>query len=280
MITMTTKEIAELTGKQHFHVLRDADRVIEQLKGASKIGASSPVQAGASKSEAVNGLKSEVVNGPNFGAVESTYLSAQNKPLRMLVLDKTLTFTIITGYDSTLRYAVVARWIDLERAANPEFDGKAIVSIISDLQARVDLMAPAYKEHVRKGTTGRGYLIDEAARMVGLTGPVVRAWFLAHRVTRKEKIGPVTVNGQETRIAVNPRFLSEGFAKKGASLSHGGHPDGFKLTAKGLEWLTEKAGEITAWDTERKALKAHKDADGFVVDITGDGAEKLKTHQL
>ncbi|UMZ14726.1 Rha family transcriptional regulator [Pseudomonas sp. MPFS] len=263
-ITMTTKEIAELTGKQHKNVLRDADRIIEQLKEAS-----STAQGG--------GLKTEL---SSIGATEAEYMSAQNKPLRMLVLDKALTFTLITGYDSTLRYAVVARWIDLERAANPEFDGKAIVAIISDLQARVDLMAPVYAEHVRKGTTGRGYLIDEAARMVGLTGPVVRAWFLAHRVTRKEKVGPVTVNGQETRTTVNPRFLSEGFAKKGPSRSHSGHPDGFKLTAKGLEWLKEKAEEITSWDTARKSLKIHKDADGFVTSITGEGSQGLRLDQL
>lgn len=39
----------------------------------------------------------------------------------MLVLDKHLTFTLITGYDTGLRHNVVGRWIALEAQANPGF---------------------------------------------------------------------------------------------------------------------------------------------------------------
>lgn len=256
-VTMTTVEIAAMTGKRHDNVLRDADRAIELV----------------SKSRASN-LRSQIE-----GATEATFES-RGKQYRMLVLNRHMVFTLITGYDTTLRYTVVGRWIELEQAANPAFTSQAITATLIDLQSRVDMMAPAYKEHTRKGTTGRGYLVDEACRMAEVPCKVTREWFLERKVTIKRRTGPVTVEGQAVIIEAHPQFIDKGYAKKGASRSHGGHPDGFKLTLKGLEWLKTKREVILAWDAERKKVRLVHDADGFVVDITGEGSAAMTVADL
>ena len=78
-LSMSTREIAELTGKQHAHVMRDFNDVCEALE----IGASS------------------------FGA---SYLSEQNKLLPMFNLPKDLTTTLVSGYSIPMRHAIVKRW--------------------------------------------------------------------------------------------------------------------------------------------------------------------------
>ena len=81
---MTSKEIAELTGKQHAHVMRDIREHIE----AGAIGRS------------------------NFG--ESSYLNEQNKSQPMYELDFEATMIVVTGYDVNRRAAVIRRWKALE----------------------------------------------------------------------------------------------------------------------------------------------------------------------
>lgn len=68
-LTMSTREIAELTGKEHKNVLRDADKMLEELGiGASKFG--------------------------------SSYLSEQNKELRQLNLPKRECLILVSGYST------------------------------------------------------------------------------------------------------------------------------------------------------------------------------------
>lgn len=77
-ITMTTVEIAAMTGKRHDHVLRDADRAIELVM----------------KSRAPN-LGSQI-ESKDVDATEGTFEN-RGKQYRMLVLNKHLVFTLITG---------------------------------------------------------------------------------------------------------------------------------------------------------------------------------------
>jgi len=81
---MTSLELADLSGKQHAHVMRDIRDLITQ--GA--IGQSS------------------------FG--ESSYVNVQNKQQPMYTLDFEATMTLVTGYDAKRRAAVIRRWVALE----------------------------------------------------------------------------------------------------------------------------------------------------------------------
>lgn len=80
---MTTREIAELTGKRHDHVLRDVGVMFKKLR----------------------------LDAPNFGVI---YLDSMNRQKTEYVLDQELTFTLITGYNIKLRNLVVKRWLELE----------------------------------------------------------------------------------------------------------------------------------------------------------------------
>jgi phage regulator Rha-like protein len=214
-VTMTTVEIAELTGKAHNNVLRDARKVIE-----------------------VTQLKSEQCSNDDqaYGFCEATYRDSRNAERPMLVLDKHLTFTLITGYDTGLRHTVVGRWIELEAQANPDFLAETIKATLDTLQTQVNAMAPAYDEHVRKGRTV-GYSWREACRLAGIDHPdKLLALMITQGKARKTSTG---------HTELHPDYHTKGFLKavKPTNLitqSNGGHL--FKVTSTGLsKWLKVKA---------------------------------------
>jgi Rha family phage regulatory protein len=89
--TMSSREIAELTGKQHAHVMRDIRVTLGELLG----------EVGLSK----------------FG---SSYLNAQNKEQPEFLLPKRESLILVSGYDVHLRAKIIDRWQELEaRAAKP-----------------------------------------------------------------------------------------------------------------------------------------------------------------
>ena len=81
---ISSREIAELTGKQHNHVMRDIRNLIEQ--GA--------------------------IGQLNYG--QSSYINSQNKKQPMYLLDKEASLVLATGYNAVLRAKIVKRWIELE----------------------------------------------------------------------------------------------------------------------------------------------------------------------
>lgn len=87
---MSSREIADLTGKQHAHVMRDIRIMLDELWGND----------GQSR----------------FG---SSYLNAQNKPQPCYNLPKHETMVLLTGYSVTLRSRILARWQELEAGAAP-----------------------------------------------------------------------------------------------------------------------------------------------------------------
>ena len=80
---MTSREIAEVTGKRHDHVKRDVDVMFKELE----------------------------LDAPKFGVI---YLDSRNRQQIEYVLDEELTLTLVTGYSIKLRNAVIKRWKQLE----------------------------------------------------------------------------------------------------------------------------------------------------------------------
>ncbi|WP_051305604.1 Rha family transcriptional regulator [Desulfogranum mediterraneum] len=85
---MSSRQIAERTGKEHKHVMRDIRTLVDQ----------------EAIHESSFGLMSYPVEIGN-GAVRQS---------QMYQLDFHATMTLITGYRADLRAAVIARWIELE----------------------------------------------------------------------------------------------------------------------------------------------------------------------
>lgn len=84
-LTMSSLEIAGLTGKRHHHVLRDIRNMLHALgEGETKFG--------------------------------STYLDPQGKPHPVFNLPKRETLILVSGYATELRARIIDRWMELEAA--------------------------------------------------------------------------------------------------------------------------------------------------------------------
>lgn len=94
---MTSKEIAELTGKEHKHVMRDIRAMLDAL-------------------------------GQPSDQFWTDVLDSYGRPQPAFALPKDLTLTLVTGYNVVLRNRIVNRWIELESApafALPNFANPA-----------------------------------------------------------------------------------------------------------------------------------------------------------
>lgn len=82
-LTMSSREIAELTGKRHDHVMRDIKAMLDSLGGV-----------------------------PSFG---DTYRNEQNgQEYPIFRLDKEHTLCLVSGYNVKMRMAIIQRWQVLE----------------------------------------------------------------------------------------------------------------------------------------------------------------------
>ena len=89
-LTMSSREIAELTGKGHRHVLRDLDVLRGQL-------------------------------GEMFAGSAQTWTHPQNSQrYPEYVLDKDTTLCLVAGYDAVVRMRIIKRWQDLEAQQAPK----------------------------------------------------------------------------------------------------------------------------------------------------------------
>lgn len=87
-LTMSSREIAELTGKQHKDVLSDCRKMFDALNFRSA----------------------------DFSA---DYKDAMNRTQSEYLLNQDLTMTLVMGYSTELRYKVAVRWRELENGTKP-----------------------------------------------------------------------------------------------------------------------------------------------------------------
>lgn len=92
VVTMSSKEIAELTGKEHSNVLRDIRNLVANLQNSD--------------------LK------PVYKT--SSYVGDNGQLYPMYELDKDTCLTLLLGYDAPARFRVVKRWQDLEAMNAPK----------------------------------------------------------------------------------------------------------------------------------------------------------------
>jgi anti-repressor protein len=103
---MSSREIAELTGKQHKHVLEDTRKMLTGLD----------------------------LHSADFSA---QYTDSTGRSLPCFNLPKDLTITLVSGYNVQMRYAITKRWMELEAQqapAIPQSFSEALL-LASQLQA-------------------------------------------------------------------------------------------------------------------------------------------------
>ena len=121
-LTMSSLDIAELTGKRHDNVLRDIDTMLAALSSEMKAGFKS-----------------------------STYLDGSGKPNRLVVMDKDSTICLVSGYDANARMSIIKRW--------QEFEQNNSFNIPTTFAGALALAAKMAEENEKLGVTVKGQTV-------------------------------------------------------------------------------------------------------------------------
>ncbi len=87
-LTMSSREIAELTAKEHKNVKRDIETMLQQL-------------------------------GEDTLKFERIFFDSMNRKRAEYRLPKDLTITLVAGYSAVLRHRIVTRWMEFEAQSQP-----------------------------------------------------------------------------------------------------------------------------------------------------------------
>ena len=212
--TMSTREIAELTGKLVKHVNRDAEQMIDDLRAAGE-------------------------DGPDLDHVRIDrdargYIVAIHLP-------QDLSITLVTGYSVVHRHRVVKRWQELEArnapAALPDFaDPVAAARAWADateskFKAETELALAAPKvEMVDRYMDATGtQTFRQVAKLLGAKEPAFRAFLAARRILYQ-------IGGTWTPYA---EHLDAGrFVVKTGSADNGHAFSAARFTPKGVAWVS------------------------------------------
>lgn len=135
-LTMSSREIAELTGKEHKNVIRDIRLML-------------------------TGLKTEPSN------YVGSYRDVTGRALPSFDLPKRETLILVSGYSVELRARIIDRWMELEQGGQPAAidysDPKIALGLISHLQETIAEQGQRLKKLDRlEGATGSMCITDAA----------------------------------------------------------------------------------------------------------------------
>lgn len=146
--TMSSREIAELTGKEHKNVMADIRRIEQELAG--------------------------LISQPG------SYKDANNQERTMLLLNKDNTLLLMSGYSVALRKKIIDRWQELENQQQQ----KLPTTYLSALEQLVE----SVKENQRLELINnklmhvdKTYTASEIAKELGLTSATALNMLLNHK---------------------------------------------------------------------------------------------------
>jgi len=214
---MSSREIANLTGKQHKNVKRDIASMLSDLEKDAL-------------------------------SFERTYLDGQNRNQTEYLLDREHTDCLLTGYSAPLRMAVVRRWRELEEQAAPRIPANYAEALqLAADQAKetqrllgvIELQAPKLAAIRRLAAAEGAICITDAAKQLGIAPSRLFDWLQANRWIYRR--------GGSTRwIAMQPR-IRDGFLKHKVTALKPDIETGVEraayqplVTPKGLARLAEK----------------------------------------
>jgi phage antirepressor YoqD-like protein len=216
---MSSREIADLTGKRHDNVKRDIVVMLKDLKA--------------------DALK-----------FEDIYLDGRNRQQVQYLLDREHTDCLLTGYSAELRMEVIRRWRELEarvigHVQIPADFAQALrlaadqVEHSRQLQEVIDRQAPKVAAIQRLAAAEGAICITDAAKHLGISPSKLFDWMQANRWLYRR--------GGSTRwIAMQPRIRS-GYLKHKVTALKPDTETGIEraafqplVTPKGLACLAEK----------------------------------------
>ena len=211
-LTMSSREIADLLGKELSHVNRDIRRMISHLQDDPELDHVREEQDGRGYTTAFH-------------------------------IGRELTFTLLTGYNVWLRRRVIARWQELEarHPAPAQLTRLDILKLaMASEQARIEaeaqlaLAAPKVEfvdRYVQPSTGSMG--VREVCKLLGAKLNAFTDFLLKRGLMyRTTPQGPLTPRAEHMH---NGRFEAKtGTAEHGETSHAFVH---YKFTAKGVEWI-------------------------------------------
>lgn len=210
VLTMSSREVADLTGKDHDNVRRDIRHMAETL---------------------------------SLSFEEKTEASEGGRPAKVFVLPKRESLILVSGYSIELRAKIIDRWQELEASAGPVLPKTMAQALrlaadqaeqIEAQQALLEQQRPAveFVERYTDSTGNKGF--REVCKLLKAKENAFRAFLLERKVMYR-------LAGVMTPYADH---LDAGrFEVKTGSAEHGDSSHAFnqaKFTPKGVAWI---AGE-------------------------------------
>jgi phage antirepressor YoqD-like protein len=150
VLSMSSREISDLTGKQHAHVVRDIRAMLAQIHGIKD----DP------------NLDDIDIKGVSFERDARNYISLAR-------LDKDHTLTLLTGYDAKARFRVVQRWQELEASKPPELSREQILVMALEserervrLAHKLEAVQPMVQFHEEVAQAEGEFAVDEACALL------------------------------------------------------------------------------------------------------------------
>ena len=249
-VTMSTREIAELTGRDHKNVLRDV-RIQLLMLLAGDIMRDLHKQIGGANEQlsrfvADNNLRyfEVYVDGSNLSHEQNQGFSVTKDErgyTAEIHLSKEHTITLLTGYDVEARHKVVQRWQQLEQHAGPAVPQTMAQALrlaaeqaeqIEQQQAALALAAPKV-EYVDRYVAANGASgFRQVAKLLKANEHEFRAWLQDQKIMYR-------LGGE---WAAYQNHIDAGrFVVKAGVASHNEHAfSTTKFTPKGVNWI---AGE-------------------------------------
>lgn len=203
-LTMTSREIAEVTDKQHQHVKRDIERMFSELNEDASI----------------------------FGRI---YTDSMNRTQTEYVLDKEHTECLVTGYSAILRMRVIKRLHELEEKARLPTDYlSALKALTAEVEERQKLeqtlaIAAPKAEFVDNYVQASGLMgFREAAKLLKVKENDFRLFLMDNNIMYKlaGKLTPYSQHLDAGRFSVKTGEAGNGHAFTQV-----------KFTPKGIQWI-------------------------------------------
>lgn len=203
-LTMSSREISELTGKRHDNVMADIRKMLVEIQSPEKLG---------------------------------DYIDTKNRKQQMLLLNKEECLCLISGYSIKLRMSIIKRWQELESQKNliPQTLPEAL-RLAADLAEQKQIVeqqlaiAAPKAEFVDRYVQATGLLgFREASKLLKVKENFFREFLISKRIMYKlaGKLTPYSEHLDTGRFDV----------KTGESQVNGHAYTQVKFTPKGIQWI-------------------------------------------
>lgn len=224
--TMTSREIADLTGSSHDNVLKTVRRLVaEGVIRANETPYESPQ------------------NGQTYSAFALSFRD---------------TMVVVSGYSAELRAKIIDRWQELEMAASPvpaELSRLQVLELAMQsererlaLTEQLAAAAPAveFVERYVDSTGLKGF--RQVAKLLRVKEPEFREFLIDEKILYR-------LGGEMVPFA--PHIDAGRFCVKAGTAGTGHAFNSAKFTAKGIEWV---AGELARWQLAQRERREVSDA--------------------